>query len=84
MHPRPLDFYDYAILKECFNSVDTKILFLKWDNVISTRKLILETPDKLLEVPYRFSDLTESLFFIFIFINKVINLYKKRASNCLY
>lgn len=52
MHPRPLDIYDYPILKECFNSLDTKILFIKWDNVISTRTLIMETPDKLFELPY--------------------------------
>ena len=53
MHPRPLEFYDYPILKECFNSIDTEILFMKWDNVFSTRKLIQETPDKLFELKYQ-------------------------------
>lgn len=52
MHPRPLDFYDYPILKECFYKVESIIRFVEWDNVNLTIKMIADTPDKLLDLKY--------------------------------
>lgn len=52
MHPRPLGFYDYSVLRTCFLALDQKIVSIKWINVNITRTIINETPEKLYNIGY--------------------------------
>lgn len=49
MHPRLFEFYDYSMLKECFNNISNQLYCLSWDNVIETQRIINEEPSLLLK-----------------------------------
>lgn len=51
MHPRPLGVFDYPILKEIFNSIDIFLNTMIWNNVMLTRRKILDHPEELMALP---------------------------------
>lgn len=48
MHTRPIEFSDRGILEETFFTIDTKINFIKWDQLKLTREKIKDNPQKLI------------------------------------
>jgi len=51
MHPRPLGFYDHAMISYAFEEIDTALSCFKWDNVKRTRLQIAEHPETLIPPP---------------------------------
>ncbi|MDD3106538.1 MAG: NB-ARC domain-containing protein [Bacilli bacterium] len=52
MHPRLLDFYDFTMLKSCFDSLPSQIKFIEWNNVSNALANILNNPSALEEYEY--------------------------------
>lgn len=48
MHPRLFEFYDYPMLRECFNNISNQLHCMKWDNVYEANRIINEEPSLLL------------------------------------
>ncbi len=51
MHPRPLGFYDHAMVKELFSKIHTELSCFTWENVKRTRLQIEQHPETLLPPP---------------------------------
>ncbi len=61
MHPRPLGFFDSAMLERVFNSIDTELNFFDWNNVAKTRTVIRDDPDSLAPPPRSRNTVIENL-----------------------
>ena len=44
MHPRLFDFYDYPMLKECFDNISQELHCMTWDSVFEANRIITEEP----------------------------------------
>lgn len=51
MHPRPLGFYDYPMLKTLFENTSTMLSCFSWDHVAKTKIQISQHPETLLPPP---------------------------------
>ena len=51
MHPHPLGYFDYTMLKQIFNEIDLNLPCFIWDNVHKTRRNIIEHHETLLPPP---------------------------------
>jgi len=51
MHPRPLGFYDYAMVKELFENISTKLPCFSWEHVSKTKTQIEQHPETLIPPP---------------------------------
>lgn len=51
MHPRPLGFYDHAMLTQAFSAIETSLKALSWENVKKTKNQIDNHPETLLPPP---------------------------------
>lgn len=51
MHPRPLGYFDYSMLKQVFNDINVNLQCFMWNNVHRTRRIISEHPETLLPPP---------------------------------
>lgn len=51
MHPRPLGFYDYSMVKTLFENIDTNLSCFSWEHVKSTRIQIKQHPETLIPPP---------------------------------
>lgn len=51
MHPRPLGFFDYPMLKAVFDEIPLKLKCLSWNNIMQTCVQIKEHPETLLPPP---------------------------------
>ena len=51
MHPRPLGFYDYSMVKTLFESIDKELHCFSWENVKATRVQIEKNPETLIPPP---------------------------------
>lgn len=49
MHPRLFDFYDYPMLKACFENLPNKLQSFSWDNVNGVARMINEEPSMLMQ-----------------------------------
>lgn len=47
MHPRLFDFFDYPMLKECFNSISLQLNCMSWNKVKEATRIINEEPSLL-------------------------------------
>ncbi|QVK21763.1 hypothetical protein KHQ82_05430 [Mycoplasmatota bacterium] len=53
MHPRPLEFDDYPILKNVFNCVSIYIKTIKWKCTEKVIKIVSDSPNDLLSLDFR-------------------------------
>ena len=51
MHPRPLGYFDYPMLKTVFDDVSNKLSCFSWDNVNRTKIQIKNDPESLVPPP---------------------------------
>lgn len=51
MHPRPLGFYDYSMVKTLFENISTKLACFSWEHVASTKNQIEQHPETLIPPP---------------------------------
>ena len=49
MHPRLFDFYDYPMLKACFENLPNQFQSFSWDNIKSAIRMINEEPSMLMQ-----------------------------------
>ncbi|MDE5562782.1 MAG: hypothetical protein K2J01_04475 [Clostridiales bacterium] len=47
MHPRLFEFFDYSMLKECFECIAEQLPSFKWNNVCNVSRIIKENPAEL-------------------------------------
>lgn len=50
MHPRPLEFNDYVILKNVFENIDKKIKSVSWINSLNLKKILETNSDEILNI----------------------------------
>ncbi|MGN1267987.1 MAG: NB-ARC domain-containing protein [Candidatus Aphodocola sp.] len=50
MHPRPLEFNDFVILKNLFENLNKKIKTISWNNCVSLKNIISTNSDKILNI----------------------------------
>lgn len=51
MHPRPLGFFDYAMVKELFENISNNLTCFSWGHVASTKTQIEQHPETLVPPP---------------------------------
>ena len=51
MHPRPLGFYDYPMVKTLFENISTRLPCFSWEHVASTKIQIEQHPETLIPPP---------------------------------
>ena len=51
MHPRPLGFYDYSMVKTLFENISTRLTCFSWEHVASTKIQIEQHPETLIPPP---------------------------------
>lgn len=61
MHPRLIGFYDFPILKECFNQISVKLDTLKWENVTDAKNHILNDTTKILNYNVKVGKKSDSI-----------------------
>lgn len=51
MHPRPLGFYDYPMVKTLFDNISTNLSCFSWDHINATKIQIKQNPETLIPPP---------------------------------